>query len=101
MKLDAVKLGIAVAIVAAIVSVIGALFLFTGPYGAMRGGYGWMHGAAAMHGGYWHGGAGGFGWGRLVAGIILRPLLAGVAAWGTAAIYNRLLGKPAESAGGE
>jgi hypothetical protein len=92
-----VKLGFATAIVAAIVWAILILFAAATPFGPMHGGGpGWMHGGNMMQNGYMmHGGYPrmyGHGWVGLVAGLVLWPLVAGLAAWGTATIYNRLLG---------
>jgi len=95
MKLNAVKFGLATAIVAAVFWAVSILIAVVTPVGMMRGGYGWMHGGTMMRDGYAVGGYGhmyGPGWGWLAAGLVAWPLIAGLAAWGTAAIYNRLLG---------
>ncbi len=101
MNLDARKLGLATAIVAAIFWLIGRLLVLGAPFGPLRaGGYmanGYMPGGYMM-GGYRYGHMYGIGWGGyfagLIIGLIVFPLIAGVAAWATAAIYNRLLPKP-------
>jgi len=95
MKLDAVKFGVAAAIVAAVVWLITRLiFLAAMPARPMwRGGY-------MMSGGGHLGWTGHphllvFGWIGFVVGLVLWPLIAGLSACGTAAIYNRLLGNSA------
>jgi len=99
MNLDARKFGAATAIVAAIIWIITRLLLLAGPFGPLRaGGYaarGYMMHGHMLRGGYRFGHLSGLGWGgylaAFVVGLIVFPLVAGLAAWGTAAIYNRLL----------
>ena len=93
MKLDAVKFGVAAAIVAAVVWLITRLILLAVmPAQPMwRGGYMMRGGGHMAWGGHPHLFA--LGWVGFVAGLVLWPLIAGLAAGGTAAIYNRLLGK--------
>lgn len=106
MKLQAVKLGIATAIVSALFVLVGRLLLLAAPFGPIRGGS--YAGPIQMHGGYMMRGFGGaYHWGRmgglawgvyfagLVIGLVVVPLVTGVAAWGTATIYNRLLDRKA------
>ncbi len=89
MKLDALRLGLAAAIVTAVLWGLGrGMMLLAMPgYPAwasghmMRGGYGYM-GHAQFHA---------FGWAGFAIGFVFWPLIAGLAAWATAALYNRLL----------
>ncbi|MGZ3172965.1 MAG: hypothetical protein ACXWJC_07905 [Croceibacterium sp.] len=117
MKLQAVKFGLAAAIVAGVFWLVGRLLLLAAPFGPMRGGglaaQGYMRGGYMMRGygrymmggNYPNGHMVGLGWGGyfagLVVGLIVVPLVAGMAAWATATVYNRLLDpsapcKPAE-----
>ena len=103
MSLDARKLGAAAAIVAAVAWIVSRLLVLAGPFGPIRGGghaaRGYMmHGpghAAGMHRHLFA-----FSWeGYLVSvvvGLILVSLVTGIAAWGTAVIYNRLLAREAK-----
>ena len=108
MKLEAMKFGIAAAIVSAIFVLISRLLLLAAPYGPMRAGGGgyavpaYTHGGYMMHGyggpmmgGFRYGHIYGLGWGGYFAGLVIAvivvPLVAGVAAWATATVYNRLL----------
>jgi hypothetical protein len=100
MNLDARKFGTATAIVAAIFWLVGRLLVLAGPYGPIRGGGYVAHGymmRGPMLGGYRYGQLHGLGWNAyfagLVAGLIVFPLVAGIAAWATATIYNRLLAR--------
>jgi hypothetical protein len=101
-NLDARKLGVAAAIVAALAWIVSRLLVLAGPFGLIRGGghaaRGYMmHGP--MHAAGWHRQLFAFSWeGYLVGvvvGLIVVSLVAGIAAWGTAAIYNRLLARGA------
>ena len=104
MNLDARKFGAATAIVAAIFWVISRLLILAAPFGPMRAG-GYAGHGYMMHryvvGGVRQGHMYGLGWGgylvAFVVGLIVFPLIAGIAAWGTAAIYNRLLARSTPS----
>ena len=89
MKLHSGKFGLAVAIVSAVVWLLVGALMFMRPAGMRgKGGYGpMMNGDVAMYEGYGH-----MGWGAVLAGLIVWPIVAGLSAWATAAIYNRLLG---------
>jgi hypothetical protein len=92
MKLHAVKFGVATAIVAAILWLISRLLWLAAPVGPIGArGYMMRGGGHMAWGGHPHMYA--LGWLGLAAGLILWPLIAGLAAWGTAAIYNWLLGR--------
>ncbi|HSR54943.1 MAG TPA: DUF5676 family membrane protein [Alphaproteobacteria bacterium] len=83
MKLDAVKLGIATAIIFAIVWVICSLLVVFAPGPMMQ-----------MSGHMLHADLGGLNWtmhwtGFLV-GLVAWSLIAGVIVWAVAAMYNRL-----------
>ncbi|HSQ96616.1 MAG TPA: hypothetical protein VLM18_11045 [Croceibacterium sp.] len=103
MKLQAVKFGLAAAIVAGVFWLVGRLLLLAAPFGPVRGGdyavQGYMHGGYMMGGNSPYGHMAGLGWGGyfagLLVGLIVVPLVAGVAAWATATVYNRLLDRSA------
>ena len=110
MKLQAVKFGLAAALVSAIFVLIGRVLLLAAPFGPLRGGgspvSGYPQGGYMMHGyggpmmgGFRYGHMYGLGWSGyfagLVVGLIVVPFVVGVAAWATATVYNRLLATPA------
>ena len=85
MKLDAVKLGYATAIVFAVVWVICSVLVVGIPGSMMRmGGY-MMHEDFGAAGWTMH-------WTGFIVGLILWSVLSGVIAWAVAAVYNRLVG---------
>jgi hypothetical protein len=84
MKLDAIKLGIATAIISAISWAICSLLVVSMPSGMM-----------AMSGHMVHADLGHLGWtmtttGFLV-GLVAWSIISGVIVWAIAALYNRLL----------
>ncbi|QKG69896.1 DUF5676 family membrane protein [Erythrobacter mangrovi] len=85
MKIDAIKLGLASGIVFAIVWVICSLFVFAMPMGMSRFGGHMVHADLAHF--PWI-----LSWAGFLFGLIAWSVLAGIIAWGIAAVYNRLLG---------
>ena len=85
MKLDAIKLGIATAIVSAVLWVICSLLVASAPAGMMSMSGSMMH--ANMAGMRWTLTAVGF-----LTGLVVWSGLSGVVVWAVAALYNRLLG---------
>ena len=84
MKLDAIKLAAATAIIFAIVWIICSLLVIVIPGGMMQ-----------MSGHMLHADLGNMGWSMhwagFVVGLILWTLLPAVLVWAIAALYNRLL----------
>jgi hypothetical protein len=98
MNLDAKKFGLATAIVTAVIWFLSRLLVLAAPYGPMRAGGGLGHGymmRGQMMGWGRHGYMYGLDWkgyfAGFVIGLIVVPLVAGVAAWAVATVYNRLL----------
>ncbi|OGS47872.1 MAG: hypothetical protein A3J40_13265 [Erythrobacter sp. RIFCSPHIGHO2_12_FULL_63_10] len=85
MKLDAVKLGTATAIVSAVLWVICSLLVAAVPGGMMNMSGSMMH--ADMANMQWTLTTTGF-----LVGLVVWSVLAGVVVWAVAALYNRLLG---------
>lgn len=85
MKIDAVKFGVATAIVIAVFFVICSLLVFSMPVGMMQ-----------MSGHMVHGNFGQMSWvlnwGGFIYGLIAWSILSGIVAGAIAAVYNRLLG---------
>ena len=85
MKIDALKLGLAIAIVFALAWVVCSLFVYSMPLGMMQMSGHMVH--ADLGGMSWN-----LGWIGFIFGLVAWPLMAGIIGWGTAAIYNRLVG---------
>jgi len=85
MKLNAVKLGVATAIVFAVVWVICSILVVLIPGGMMQ-----------MSGHMLHADLGGHGWSMhwigFFVGLILWSVLPALLVWAIAALYNRLIG---------
>lgn len=85
MKLDATKLGLATAIVSAVLWAICSLLVAAVPAGMMSMSGSMMH--ADMGNMRWTLTAAGF-----LTGLVVWSVLSGVVVWAVAALYNRLLG---------
>ncbi len=85
MQIDALKFGLATAIVFALAWVICSLFVFLMPAGMMQ-----------MSGHMVHADLGHMSWTLnwfgFIFGLLAWSIIAGVMAWAVAALYNRLLG---------
>lgn len=85
MKIDAIKLGLAAAIVIAVFWVICSLLFALMPGGMMQ-----------MRGQMVHADLGNMPWfltwSGFFFGLLLWPIISGVTTWAIAAVYNRLLG---------
>ena len=85
MKLDAIKLGLATTIVFAIAWVICSALVMLTPSAMMQMSGHMLHADLGdlrwtMH------------WTGILVGLILWSVMAGVLAWATASVYNRLIG---------
>ena len=85
MKLDAGKFGLAAAAALALIWIICSIIVLLLPGTAMMAGGSMMH--ADFGATNWNLHFAGF-----LAGLVLWPLTAGLTAWLSASIYNRLLG---------
>lgn len=85
MKIDAIKFGIATAIVFAVFWVLCSLLVFSMPIGMMRMSGHMVHGDFGQM-------AWVLNWGGFIYGLIAWSLIAGIVAWAIAAVYNRLIG---------
>lgn len=85
MKIDAIKFGLATAIVIAVVWVICSLLVFSMPAGMMQMG---GHMAHADFGQM----AWTLTWIGFIIGLVAWSILAGIIAWAIAAVYNALVG---------
>lgn len=85
MKIDAIKLGLATAIVFAVFWAICSLFVISMPLGMMQ-----------MSGHMVHTDLGHMSWtltwGGFVLGLLAWSIIAGITVWAVAALYNRLVG---------
>jgi hypothetical protein len=86
MKLDAAKLGIATAIVFAVVWVICSVLVMLAPGAMMRMGGSMMHADFGGHVWTSH-------WSGFAIGLVLWAVLGGVLVWAIAALYNRMVGR--------
>lgn len=85
MKLDALKLGLATAVVFTVVWIVCSLLVLVLPALMMRMGGHMLH--ANLSAAQWT-----LQWPGFIIGLILWSLLGGVLVWAVAAVYNRLLG---------
>ncbi|MEL1250795.1 DUF5676 family membrane protein [Aurantiacibacter gilvus] len=85
MKIDAIRLGLATAIVVGLLWILCSLFVFSMPTGMSQ------FGGHMMHMDYGHF-AWTLSWGGFLYGLLAWSVIAGLTAWAIAAIYNRLLG---------
>jgi len=85
MKIDAIKFGLATAIIFAVFWVICSLFVYSMPMGMVQ-----------MSGHMVHADLGQMSWvltwGGFIYGLLAWAIIAGITAWAIAALYNRLLG---------
>lgn len=86
MRIDAIKLGLATAIVFAVVWVICSLLVFSMPLGMMQMGGHMTH--ADFGPMAWT-----LTWTGFIIGLVAWSILAGVLAWAIAAVYNSLVGE--------
>ncbi len=85
MKIDALKFGIATAIVFALAWVVCSLFVFSMPLRMMQMSGDMVH--ADLGGMSWN-----LGWTGFIYGLVAWSVVAGIIGWGISAIYNRLVG---------
>lgn len=85
MKLDAVKLGAATAIIFALVWVVCSIFVVLLPTTMMQMGGHMIHADLSAAGWSMH-------WTGFIMGLILWSVLSGLLVWAVAAVYNRLIG---------
>jgi hypothetical protein len=84
MKLDAFKLGVATAVVSAVVWVICSILVVLIPTAMMRVSGGMLHANLASQSWSLH-------WAGFFIGLILWTALPALFVWATAAVYNRLV----------